>query len=208
MKRASTVLLFLFFVIAQPIVFIGGNGGESSLVKKEKVVSTFEVQSFKINKDGMVSWTARNEDGSLPYYVEQYIYNKWVQVGEINGIGTPSPNSYSVPVILHRGENKFRIRQKGYDKMSRFSDAVAFYSKKEMVTYSITNKNQTLEFSTDTYFIIYNPFGIIIKQGYGNSVDISDYEKGYYCMIYDNKLGGFQKKKVLFKNTFYPIEIN
>ena len=92
--------------------------------------------------------------------------------------------------------------------MSRFSDAISFYSKKEAVTYSVTEKNQRLEFSNDTYFIIYNPFGAVMKQGYGISVDISEYKKGYYCLIYDNKLGGFQKKKVLLKHTSCPIIIN
>ena len=144
----------------------------------------------------------------MPFYVEQYIFDKWIKVGEIGGIGTPIPNSYSVPVTFHSGENKYRVRQKGYDKISRFSDAISFYSKKDAVIYNVTNHNQTIEFSSDTYYIIYDPFGVIEKQGNGNSVDISDFKKGYYCLIYDNKLGGFEKKKVLFKNTFYPIEIN
>ena len=127
---------------------------------------------------------------------------------KINGVGSPTPNSYSVPVILNSGENKFRVKQKGYDKMSKFSDAITYYSKKEAVTYAVTNKNQQLEFSSDTYFIVYNPYGAIVKQGYGNSLNISEYAKGYYCLVYDNKLGGFEKKKVLFKNSFCPIVVN
>jgi hypothetical protein len=208
MKRALYGLLFLVFVITKPFIATGGIEGSGNDIKNEKIIATFEIQSIKVSKDGMVSWTAQNEHGSLPYLVEQFIFDKWVSVGSVNGVGSPSPNSYSVPVVLHSGENKFRIRQKGYDKISKFSDAITFYSKKDAVTYTITNKNQTLEFSNDTYFIIYNPFGVIVKQGFGNSLDISDYAKGYYCLIYDNKLGGFQKKKVLFKNTFCPIVIN
>lgn len=182
-----------------------GGGNDS---KVEMISSTFVVQSFRISKDGMVSWTAVNEHGSLPYMVEQFIFDKWVKVGEVRGIGSPSPNSYSVPVILSSGENKFRVRQKGYDKISRFSDAITYFSKKEPVTYSVTDHNQTISFSSDTYFIIYNPYGAITKQGYGNSVDISNYAKGYYCLIYDNKLGGFEKKKVLFKESFCPIVVD
>jgi hypothetical protein len=140
--------------------------------------------------------------------VEQFIFDKWVKVGEVNGIGSPSPNSYSVPVILSSGENKFRVRQKGYDKISRFSDAITYFSKKEPVFYEITDHNQTISFTSDTYFIIYNPYGAITKQGYGSSVDISNYAKGYYCLIYDNKLGGFEKKKVLFKESFCPVVLN
>ncbi len=208
MKRALYLLLFSAIVICLPVSASGGKGksaGSGNDLKTEMIISTFDIQSFNISKDGMVSWTARNESGSLPYIVEQYIFDKWVPVGKVNGIGSPTPNSYSVPVILNSGENKFRVRQKGFDKMSRFSDAVTYYSKKESVSYIVKNKNQLVEFTSDTYFIIYNPYGAIVKQGYGNSINISDYAKGYYCLIYDNKLGGFEKKKVLFKNTFCPI---
>jgi hypothetical protein len=205
MKRALYVIL-----LSVVILFTGFKNPEcgENDTKAEKISSTFVIQSFKISKDGMISWTAVNEHGSLPYIVEQYIFDKWVKVGEVGGIGSPAPNSYSVPVILSSGENKFRVRQKGYDKISRFSDAVTYYSKKEPVTYSITEHNQRVTFSADTYFIIYNPYGAIAKQGYGSYADISNYAKGYYCLIYDNKLGGFEKKKVLFKESFCPIVID
>jgi hypothetical protein len=205
MKRAFYAILLLVFILSSSFKQPEGGGNDS---KADMIISTFIIQSFKISKDGMVSWTSVNEHGSLPYLVEQFIFDKWVKVGEVSGIGSPTPNSYSVPVILSSGENKFRVRQKGYDKISRFSDAVSYYSKKEPVSYMITDHNQTISFTSDTYFIIYNPYGAITKQGYGSSVDISNYAKGYYCLIYDNKLGGFEKKKVLFKDSFCPLVIN
>jgi hypothetical protein len=219
MKRAHYLVFSVAITLAEPALAFPGEplvtaagivhkegGGTDD--KTEVIVASFVIQSIKVSKDGMVSWTATNEHGSLPYIVEQYIFDKWVKVSEVKGIGTPSPNSYSVPVVLSSGENKFRVRQKGYDKMSRFSDAVTYYSKKEPVSYKVIDKNMTLSFSGDTYFIVYNPYGAIVKQGYGNSLDISEYAKGYYCLVYDNRLGGFEKKKVLFKNTFFPIVIN
>lgn len=209
MNRTSSIILSVAFMMAPIVMGYSGNG-KGDDVKNDKVISTFSVETFFIKEDagtGFVCWTAKEEHGSLPYVVEQYIYDKWVQVGQIDGIGTPTPNSYSVPVTLNSGENKFRVRQKGYDKMSRFSNAISYYSKKQPVTYRVTEDNQTLIFSTDTYFMVYNPYGAIVKQGYGNSLNIADYPRGYYCLIYDNKLGGFEKKKVLFKNSF-PIVIN
>jgi hypothetical protein len=208
MKKLFSVYMLLFCLSVGTNISFAGNGEGNAENKNDKIISTFVVQSFKISKEGLVNWTTNNEHGSLPFIVEQYIFDKWVKVGEVSGIGTPTPNSYSVPVGLHTGENKFRVRQKGYDKMSRFSDSFTYYSKKEAVTYTITNKNQTVSFSGDTYFIVYNPYGAIVKQGYGNSIDVSNYIKGYYCLVYDNKLGGFEKKKVILKNTFCPIVIN
>lgn len=205
MKRAFYAILLSVVIFTTSFTPITEGGKE---LKSDMIIATFEIQSFKISKDGMVSWTSVNEHGSLPYIVEQFIFDKWVKVGQVNGVGNPSPNSYSVPVIFSSGENKFRVRQKGYDKISKFSDAVTYYSKKQPVSYEVIDHNQTISFSADTYFIIYNPYGAIAKQGYGNSVDISEYAKGYYCLIYDNKLGGFDKKKVLFKNSFCPVVLN
>lgn len=205
MKRASTLLL-LIILFTTSLVGYSGNGKDDE-VKSGKVVSSFVMETMFIKEDGFLCWTAKGEHGALPYIIEQFIFDKWVSVGQIDGVGTPTPNSYSVPVTLHSGENRFRIRQKGYDKISRFSDAISYYSPKQPVTYKIEDKNQTLVFSRDTYFIVYNPYGAIIKQTYGNSLNISDFPKGYYCLIYDNKLGGFEKKKVIFKNSFYPIVV-
>ncbi|HSH67248.1 MAG TPA: hypothetical protein VLB84_15990 [Bacteroidia bacterium] len=207
MNRAGYIILSVVFVIA-PLIGFCGNGVLDDEVKSAKIVSTFNMETFFVKEEGFVCWTAKEEHGSLPYIVEQYIFDKWVPVGQINGIGTPTANSYSVPVTLNSGENKFRVRQKGYDKMSRFSNSISYYSKKLPVSYDVSSDNQTLVFSADTYFIIYNPYGAVMKQGYGNSLNISDYPTGYYCLIYDNRLGGFEKKKVWFKNSFCPIVIN
>src|SRR5688572_28592031 len=96
MKRAFYAILLLAIIFLSS--FTKPEGGENDS-KTEKISATFVVQSFKISKDGMVSWTAVNEHGSLPYLVEQFIFDKWVKVGEVLGIGSPTPNSYSVPVI-------------------------------------------------------------------------------------------------------------
>ncbi|MEO6902403.1 MAG: hypothetical protein ABI315_04525 [Bacteroidia bacterium] len=176
-------------------------------IKSSKVTATFTVQSIKINSDGLLNWTTKEEQGSLPYIIEQFVIGEWIKVSEINGIGSPSPNSYSVLTMLNSGENKFRIHQKGYDNKSRYSNTISYFSEKKPVTYTIANKNQTLIFSSQTFFIIYNLNGSIVKQGLENSVDISSFQKGYYSIVYDNKLGGFEKKKVLFKNTFFAIVI-
>ncbi len=200
----------LFFISLLGILFFDNGLFATTFGETEtntKIIATFEIKALKISKDGLLSWTASEEHGSLPYYVEQFVFDKWIVVNKIDGVGTPVPNSYSVPVVLNTGENIFRLRQKGYDKISRFSNSINYYSKKKSVNYEVIHKNQVISFSDDTYFVIYNPFGVIVKQGYGNSVDISSYSKGYYCLVYDNKLGGFEKKKVLFKDTCLPIVI-
>lgn len=51
---------------------------------------TFEVVSMNINSAGIfLKWTTKNESGPLPYVVEQFKWNKWVYVGEVQGLEGP-----------------------------------------------------------------------------------------------------------------------
>src|ERR1043165_4337337 len=102
MKRALYVLSVIALLFLVSLKGFAGNGpyrdrsGSGTDLNSEKIIATFEIQSFKISKDGMVSWTAKNESGSLPYILEQYIFDKWVAVGKVTGVGSPTPNSYSL----------------------------------------------------------------------------------------------------------------
>ena len=50
---------------------------------------TFEIMTMNISPSGLLKWSANNETGSLPYIIEQFKWNKWVPIGEIQGVGTP-----------------------------------------------------------------------------------------------------------------------
>src|SRR5947209_7795841 len=113
MNRIRYAFVIAAFFIAPLLGYCGNErDGREGEIKSEKVISTFNIETFFVKEDGLLCWTAKEEHGSLPYIVEQFIFDKWVPVGEVNGIGTPTPNSYSVPVSLNSGENKFRVRQK------------------------------------------------------------------------------------------------
>jgi hypothetical protein len=185
--KKIVVLLLISFVLSS-VAF--SNTADSAVTK---VRATFVMESLTVSKDAMVSWTCKNEQGSLPFIVEQFIYHQWVEVGRVNGVGSEGSNSYSIAVNFNSGENKFRVRQQGQDKINKFSTTVTYASKKQPLTFTIKGKNQSIEFSGETYYIVYNPYGVIVTQGLGNSIDISAYEKGDYSFVYDNKIGNFKK---------------
>src|SRR5438552_1980302 len=85
---------------------------------------TFDIVNISINNDAVLSWTSKNEVGSLPFVVEQFKWNKWVYVGEINGEGTPANHDYKFKVAPHSGENKFRVKQVGFSAAPRYSSPV------------------------------------------------------------------------------------
>ena len=59
---------------------------------------------MNINNSGILKWTAKNESGSLPYVIEQFKWNKWVYVGEVQGVGTAESHDYSFQISTHSGK--------------------------------------------------------------------------------------------------------
>lgn len=156
---------------------------------------SFEVVNMNINSSGILKWTSKNESGSLPYIIEQYKWNKWVPVGEVQGIGTPENHDYSFQVSTHSGENKFRVKQSGLGSAPRNSDAVILNSMTEKPTYMVTKDAKNIQYSYETAFEIYDAFGTIVKKGFGKETNIENLLKGKYYLCYDNQITEFEKKK-------------
>jgi len=168
-----------------------------------KPKSTFEVVNISADKDGMISWSTKSETGKLTYAVEQFRWNKWVKVGEVDGKGTPVTNDYSFKVSPHSGKNQLRVRQTDYTGQPRLSKAVDFVSEIPEAEFAPQQKaTKELNFFVkgkadkvlDTMYEIYDQYGNVVKKGYGNKVDITNLPKGGYFINYDNKMGEFSKK--------------
>jgi hypothetical protein len=154
--------------------------------------ASFEIEEFKVQGDNVV-WKTRNETGALPFIVEQFRWNKWIAVGQVDGFGVEGINSYSAPVRLHAGENRFRIRQTDSRKASKISTELVHSSSKEPVSFNVVSGNDLIEFSSATMYELYDSFGRIIVKGYGRFLKIDELEKGWYYLNYDNQLDMFKK---------------
>lgn len=164
-----------------------------------KPKSTFEVVSMTLDKDGLLKFTTKSETGKLPFVIEQYRWNKWVKVGEIDGIGTPSTNNYEFKLQLHSGKNTVRVRQTDFSGQPRVSKPVEVISDLPEVTFGpMKAKTEILFMANDkpaeTMYEIYDQYGNIVKKGYGSKIDVSNLPKGGYFLNYDNKMGEFVKK--------------
>ncbi len=156
---------------------------------------TFEVVSMNVEKGGVLHWTTKNENASLPYIVEQFRWNKWVPVGEVAGKGGADDHTYSFQVTTHSGENKFRVKQQGFGMMPRFSSSVSYNSMQPSLTYTSSKDTKTILFSGETMFEVFDMYGAVVKKGYGAEMDISNLRKGTYWLCYDNTSAEFLKKK-------------
>lgn len=167
-----------------------------------KPKSTFEIIGMSIDKDGTFHWTTRSESGKLPFYVEQFRWNKWVKVGEVEGHGTPGTNEYAFRISPHSGKNQFRVRQTDQSGRPRISKTVDYTSELLEAEYAPLKTTKDINFyvkgkagkTVETMYEIYDQFGNIVKKGSGAKVDVSNLPKGSYFLNYDNKMGEFVKK--------------
>lgn len=155
---------------------------------------TFEILDIQIDQSGLLTWETLNEQGKLPFIVQQYKWNKWVSVGEVMGKGTSTKNSYSFQTLPVSGDNRFRLAQKSYEGSSRTSPSVEYANDKSPVTYEYDKRLKALVFSAETNYELYNLYGQIIKRGFGTTADMSKLPKGTYYISFDSITTKFEKR--------------
>jgi hypothetical protein len=162
-----------------------------------KPISTFEVSSIGIDKGGELSLTTTNETGELPYKIEQFRWNKWVEVGEFDGKGSPEKNEYKVQLTtVHSGANRFRVKQVDQRGKPRYSFEAKTTSALPEITFlpGDGKKAETsITFSDNTLYEIYNAYGNIVAKGVAKSADVSKLDKGTYYVNYGTKTGTFKR---------------
>ncbi|MEM7161506.1 MAG: hypothetical protein AAF487_03605 [Bacteroidota bacterium] len=159
-----------------------------------KPATTFEISDIQVDANGLLTWSTINEQGALPFVVQQYKWNKWVNIGQIDGIGTSNENEYQFQAGPISGLNRFRIVQKNFEGKMRKSPEVSFNSEMNPVTFKYSKKEQKIVFSGKTAFEVFNEQGQIVKRGSDSEIDVSGLRKNKYYLAYDNLDSEFMKK--------------
>lgn len=155
---------------------------------------TFETAAITVDAAGMLSWETLNEQGKLPFIVQQYKWSKWVNVGEVMGKGTSVKNTYQFQTTPVSGENKFRVMQRGQEGGNRLSPSAEYSSAKDPVAYEYDRKSKRLSFNEDTNYELYNEYGQIIKRGFGKAVDLAGFPRGFYYISFDSQTEKFERR--------------
>lgn len=159
--------------------------------------STYILQSISVSSKGYLTWSTKEEKGSIPFIVEQYRWNKWIRIGTINGKGEPKLNRYYKSVNFHSGTNKFRVKQVDYTRKARVSKSAEYRNLAAPITFIPGNGKKTRDnivFSSKTKYEIYNHYGTLVKRGTAKTVNVSKLKEGNYFLNYDNSTAGFVKK--------------
>lgn len=71
--------------------------------------STFVVADGGISctPDGTLTWTTTGESGKLTFTIEQYRWNKWVAIGEVDGLGTEDRINTVLMYLLTQARIKY-----------------------------------------------------------------------------------------------------
>jgi hypothetical protein len=156
--------------------------------------STYEMISVDLSPEGILKWTSIKETAKIPYNIEQFKWNKWVKVGEVQGAGNPEESSYTFQATLTSGMNLLRIQQLDH-KGAHFSQDVRVTSSKPDVQLAALKVNKTIEFTDETDYEVFSEFGELVSKGRGKVIDCSKYFKGNYYINFDNKTGVQIEKK-------------
>ena len=148
--------------------------------------STFKITSMRLDsKTFILKWSTTREHGSLPFYIEQFRWNKWIRIGTVPGLGKIDKNSYTFKVTPNSGLNKFRIRQKDYTGHDNVTRPLNFRSRAPIVTFSPKKPKDNITFSDETLYEIYDMYGVRKLHGYAKKVDVSSLSKGEYFLNLD-----------------------
>ncbi len=177
MKR----IFFIFiFSIIQIILF-----GQDSIEQLDStnVKDTCKILSINIDNKSMLSWTTKNEAYKHIFFIEQFRWNKWVKVGEVEGLGTPQTNEYHFQIIPYTGENKVRVTLASEFNISRTTE---WWCKSPEIKFTINKDAKEIQFSKGTLYELYDSSGNQVKKGFGQNFSYKDIPKGSYILNYDN----------------------
>lgn len=160
--------------------------------------STFVINDISCTVDGSLTWSTTGESGKLTYQVEQYRWNKWIVVGEVDGLGSNNSNNYKFDLTPHSGENKIRVSQTDNSGKKHVSKEVVF-TNDAIKTPELKITENKITFVSEgkaikSKYEIFDAYGNIVKKGYNSEVDISQLKVGAYHINYDNQSERFVKK--------------
>jgi hypothetical protein len=159
-----------------------------------KPKATFEPLSINVNDQGTISWSVKNEQGALPFIIEQYRWNKWINVGEIMGEGSAEKHDYKFQVSPHSGINRFRVKQIGFAGTIKYTKEITLNSPATPLTFASSKDAKEVMLSGESMYEVYDAYGNIVKKGYGKEIDVASFNKGLYYLCFDNQVVDFRKK--------------
>ena len=144
--------------------------------------STYEVVSSKLESSQLM-WSTKGGSGSLPFIVEKFKWNKWVEVGAVYGSGNPEVTNYSVEVPVHTGKNLFRLKQVDSNGIN-YSENIEVEVNTPSVELLESKVYEEIRFSASTPFELYDEYGTLVAEGDADRLNVTEFASGRYFLNY------------------------
>lgn len=155
---------------------------ENALEKR----NSFKITDLTVNKSGELSFKTYNEIDKFPFIVQQYKWNKWVNVAKLDGNGGENWKEYSTNTHIVSGTNKFRVIRYNLWSPPTKSEEFLFESSKSKPSITYDKKLDQITFSSETSFKVLNQYGEVVEEGFGAEIITTNIPKGNYIIAYDN----------------------
>lgn len=156
-------------------------------------ICPYSILSIQIEHDSMLTWTSTERNGKFMYSVEQYRWNKWVKLGEVeckSGFDTAS-YAFGLTKYFTPGQNKFRVKVVDYVK-NVYSPPVVIEKPADLQPFEIQDAayyhKNPIEFHNETLWEIYDMNGNVMKKGYGKTAEVKELRRGTYFLCFDNSI--------------------
>jgi len=153
-----------------------------------QVSANFSITPPRVDRrSNLLTWSISGTLDENPFIVEQFRWEKWIQLGEVLPSDSVSANSYAYEVGFHSKQNTFRIRHIDISGVERISREGRYVSREEEITILSTRVSDWIYFSGETLYEVYDEKGIFILDGFGKDINVRDFERGRYWVNFDNR---------------------
>lgn len=140
-------------------------------------------------------WRVAGVIGYRPFIVEQYRWERWVDIEEVPVYDSLPGGTYEYSLRPHYGANQYRVvkvNALGETVVSREQTIRAYnVPRPEMVSSRV---REQLEFTEVTRYEIYDMDWNLLKSGRDRYIDVSDLPRGRYMINYCNTTDTFRKR--------------
>lgn len=145
-------------------------------------------------KTEIISWEVDAFRLSGTFELEQYRWDEWITMAVVEAQNSPFQRIYSTQAYPHSGKNLFRVTYTDSLGNTFYSPDIKYTSKNPTVQLKSTKVKNIIEFSSPTYYQLFNESGTLISQGFEETINVGDLPKGKYFLRYDNTTVNIVKK--------------
>lgn len=138
-------------------------------------------------KTQQITWTVESNALTESFEVEHYRWDKWMTIKLVHPREMKANQTFSTSFVPHSGRNLFRVKYIDSEGNIYYSGDIKYTARIKEVILSSDKVKDSIEFSDETMYQLFNQNGVLIMDGWGKSVQVDFLEKGKYFLNFDNK---------------------